>query len=154
MIMIFDTLKNCEKYYSLHDGFAQAFDFIKKAVEENYAVGKYEIDGGKIYALVQEYNGKAEGDVKYEGHRKYIDVQYIACGAEIMKVVDVQKATSETDYNEENDVEFYCDDEKAVVILAEAGEYAIFFPNDIHKPGLSANGNSTPTKKILVKIAL
>lgn len=152
--MIFDTLQNCEKYNSLHDGFAMAFDFIKKAVAENYAVGKYEIDGRKIHASVQEYNGKAEADAKYEGHRKYIDIQYIACGAEIMKVVDIQKATLKTDYNEEKDVEFYHDTEKAGAMLVEAGEYGIFFPNDIHKPALAVAGNSTPIKKILVKIAL
>lgn len=152
--MIFDTLQNCEKYYGVHNAFAQAFAFIKKAVEENYAVGKYEIDGRKIHVSVQEYNSKAEADAKYEGHRKYIDIQYIAFGAEIMQVVDVQKATLKTDYNEEKDVEFYHDTDKAGKILVEAGEYGIFFPNDIHKPGLSVNGNSAPVKKILVKIAL
>ena len=152
--MIFDTLQNCEKYYGLHKGFASAFDFIKKAVAENYAVGKYEIDGRKIHASVQEYTGKAEADAKYEGHRKYIDIQYIAVGAEIMKVVDIQKATLKVDYNEEKDVEFYHDTDKAGKILVEAGEYGIFFPNDIHKPGLAVDGNTALVKKILVKIAL
>ena len=152
--MIFDTLQNCEKYYGVHKGFAQAFDFIKKAVEENYAVGKYEIDGRKIHASVQEYSGKAEADAKYEGHRKYIDIQYIACGGEFMQVVDIQKATLKTDYNEEKDVEFYHDTEKAGKMLVEAGEYGIFFPNDIHKPALAVDGSSAPIKKILVKIAI
>ncbi len=152
--MIFDTLQNCEKYYGVHAGFAQAFAFIKKAVEENYAVGKYEIDGRKIHASVQEYNSKAEADANYEGHRKYIDIQYIASGAEMMQVVDVKKATLKTEYNEEKDVEFYYDTDKAGKVLVEAGEYGIFFPNDIHKPGLSVYGNSAPVKKILVKIAL
>ena len=152
--MIFDTLKNCEKYYGLHDGFALAFDFIRKALEENYAVGKYEIDGRKIHASVQEYNGKAEADAKFEGHRKYIDIQYIASGAEFMQVVDVQKATLKIEYNEEKDVEFYFDTDKAGKLLVESGEYGIFFPSDIHKPGLAVNGDPAPIKKILVKIAL
>ncbi len=151
--MIFDTLQNCEKYYALHTGFDQAFAFIKKAVAENYAVGKYEIDGRKIHASIQEYNSKAEADAKFEGHRKYIDIQYIASGAEIMQVVDIQKASLKTDYNQEKDVEFYHDTDKAGNTLVEAGEYGIFFPNDIHKPGLSVLGNSAPVKKILVKIA-
>ena len=56
--------------------------------------------------------------------------------------------------HEEKDVEFYCDTDKAGKILVEAGEYGIFFPNDIHKPGLAVNGNSASIKKILVKIAL
>ena len=152
--MIFDTLQNCEKYNGLHDGFAMAFDFIKKAVAENYAVGKYEIDGRKIHASVQEYNGKAEADAKYEGHRKYIDIQYIACGAEIMKVVDIQKATLKTDYNEEKDVEFYelCGKESVGVI--EAGEYGIFLPEDIHQPSVAFKGVSSPVKKIVVKVKL
>ena len=50
--MIFDTLQNCEKYYGVHGAFKQAFAFIKKAVEENYAVGKYEIDDRNVHASI------------------------------------------------------------------------------------------------------
>lgn len=43
--MIIDNLKNCEKYFSVHKNFEKAFDFLKKAVSENYTPGRYEIDG-------------------------------------------------------------------------------------------------------------
>ena len=52
--MIFDNIRNCKMYYGVNERFEKAFDFIKKAVEENLEVGKYEIDGKEVYALVQE----------------------------------------------------------------------------------------------------
>ena len=58
--MIFDNIKNCKLYYGVNDGFEKAFDFIKKAVEENLEVGKYEIDGTNVYGLVQAYDSKTE----------------------------------------------------------------------------------------------
>ena len=56
--MILDNINNCSMYSCMHKYFETAFDFIKKAVAENYAVGKYEIDGENLYASVQEYNTK------------------------------------------------------------------------------------------------
>ena len=87
--MIFDHVKNCEQYYSLHKNFEKAFDFIKRAVAENLPVGKYEIDGKDLYASVQEYQAKAPEDGKFEGHRNYIDIQYIVSGIETIEVVDI-----------------------------------------------------------------
>lgn len=150
--MIIDTLQNCTLYYGVHTNFEKAFDFIKKAVDEDLPVGKYEIDGKALYASVQEYNSKAAQDAKFEGHRNYIDIQYIVSGVETMEVVGIDKATRKTDYNPEKDVEFYEDNAHAARGVFQAGEYGIFFPHDIHKPGMALCGRSAPVKKIVVKV--
>ena len=80
--MIFDNIKNKELYLSINDGFKAGFDFIEKAIKENLPVGKYEIDGKKVWASVQEYLSKDEA--KAEAHRNYIDIQYIVSGKESM----------------------------------------------------------------------
>ncbi len=152
--MIIDKLENCALYYGAHKNFEKAFAFIKKALAENLPVGKYEIDGKDVYASVQEYNTKEEQAARYEGHRKYIDIQFIASGAEAVEVTDIAKTQSITPYNEEKDVEFFQTNEKVWKGVWTANEYGIFFPYDIHRPGMRVDGVSAPVKKILVKIKL
>ena len=152
--MIIDKIENCALYYGAHPNFEKAFAFIKKAIAENLAVGKYELDGKNLFASVQEYNTKEEQAARFEGHRKYIDTQYIVTGAEAVEVTDIDKTYSITEYNEEKDVEFFQTNEKVWNGVWTANEYGIFFPYDIHRPGMRVDGVSAPVKKILVKIKL
>ncbi len=152
--MIFDSLKNCEQYYSIHPAFKPAFDFIKKAVEENLEVGKYELDGKSLYASVQEYTTKLSPDGKFEGHNNYIDIQFIISGKELMEVGEIDKFTAKTEYNDVKDVTFYHDLDSVTQGIVADGEFGIFFPNDIHKPGMSVSNVQSNVKKIVVKVKL
>ena len=150
--MIIDNLKNCELYFGVNKNFEKAFEFIKKACNENLPVGKYEIDGKDVYAMVQEYDTKPEENGKFEGHRKYIDIQFIVSGEEKMELMDISKAVAKTEYNEERDFLFFENTDKANKTVFTGGEYGIFFPWDIHKPGLSAKAESNAVRKIVVKV--
>lgn len=150
--MIYATLENSKKYYGVNKYFKEGFEFIAKAVSENLPAGKYEINGTDLYASVQEYNTKNAEDCKSEGHRNYIDIQYIVSGVETMEVFDISKATLKSEYNDIKDVEFYEHFSDASVCNVASGEYAIFFPEDIHRPGMAYNGVNTPVKKIVVKV--
>ena len=150
--MVFDNLKNCELYYGMHPRFKEAFDFIKKALSENLAVGKYEIDGKELWASVQEYTSKLENEAKAEAHKNYIDIQFIVSGTEVIEGFDLQKATPKSEYNDVKDVMFYGDNSNSTKGILSENEYGIFFPNDVHKPGMCLNGNQTTVKKIVVKV--
>ena len=146
--MIADNLKNCGKYASCHEGFDKAFDFLKKAVSENLPVGRYEIDGDKVFAFIQEYESKP--DSSFEAHKNYIDIQFIISGTEVMKVADISQMTVSVPYTE--DVMFFENNERASVLVIEEGEYGIFFPWDAHKPGLCFDGKPAQVKKAVVKV--
>ena len=150
--MIFDSLTNCENYYGVHKNFKEAFDFIRKAVNENLPVGKYELSGAELFASVQEYDTKKEAECRAESHKKYIDIQYIIDGVEVMDVFDIKKAESSEGYSEEKDVEFFKDLKTASRCIVTKGEYGIFMPHDVHKPGMALNDNPAPVKKIVVKV--
>lgn len=150
--MICDNLKNCETYFGANSRFAQAFAFIKAAVAENYPTGRYEIDGDNLYALVQEYNAKLVADSKFEGHKRYIDIQYIISGEELMKVADISKVSAITEYDAAKDCMFFGNTDDASVLVVQQGEYAVFFPNDIHMPGVARNETPSPVRKIVVKV--
>lgn len=150
--MIFDRLDSCELYYGLHPKFRDAFDFIKRAVNENLAPGKYEIDGNELYASVQEYTSKLEAEAKAEAHKNYIDIQFIISGTEVIDSFDICKAVPKSDYNEIKDVMFYKDCDAASRGILTDNQYGIFFPHDVHKPGMCLNGKQDTVKKIVVKV--
>lgn len=146
--MIADSIENKKQYENLGDGFKLGFEFIEKCVAENLPAGKYELDGKNVYASVQEYDSKTEG--RFEGHREYIDIQFIVSGEELMEWKQRSEAKANTEYNTEKDVEFF-DVSDAVGIPFKKNEFAVFFPNDVHRPGMKLN-ESVPVKKVVVKI--
>lgn len=150
--MILDCLKNCEQYVGVHKGFKEAFDFVKKAMQENLPAGHYEIDGKAIFAIIQEYTTKSEAGTPFEGHKKYIDIQCMVSGIEVFGVVDISKVKLFKDYDAEADYALYADSEKAGENVLEEGEFAVFFPWDMHKPCLAFQNKPSSVKKIVVKV--
>ena len=148
--MIVDNIVNCEKYYGVNDKFKKAFEFLKKAPSDLPA-GRHEISGDEIYAVVQSYVTKKEEECICEGHRKYIDVQYMVLGNEFMKITDISSVKSEVVYDENKDLELFSNGEACDKIVMSPGKFAIFFPNDIHK-GAIMYTNPSAIKKIIVKV--
>lgn len=145
--MILDKLCNASLYTALHPLFAEGFRFISEQAA-TAAVGRYELSGG-AYALVQEYETKALEGAKFEAHRRFIDIQYIAGGDEIIyyaNLADLQPG----DYLPEKD---YLGLEGAGMPLAvKAGDFAIFYPPDAHLPSRSTPAGPRPVRKVVVKI--
>lgn len=150
--MIFDSVAHADLYTSVHPRFAAAFAFIRDAIADDLAVGKYEIDGKNLYASVQEYDSKAPEKAKNEGHRNYIDIQVVVSGSEVIEVEEIGDAVRINEpYNDVKDVEFYDPSPDACRLTLFAGDFAILFPHDIHRPGMAVE-ESAPVKKIVVKV--
>jgi len=149
--MILDNIKNYKKYEALNRNFEKAFQFLKREDLGALAVGKYEIDGENIFALVQEYETKDLGDAKYEAHKKYIDIQYLIKGIESMGYVSIDKLEVSNPYSEENDFMLLTGNPR--LILLNEGEFFILFPEDAHMPGIFAEEKSR-VKKVVVKVSV
>lgn len=152
--MIFDTLKNSACYEGVHARFKDAFAFLEKATREDLPVGRYELDGSELFAMVQEYETNPPDHVRFEGHRSYIDIQYLMRGVEVIEVVDLSSAEAEGEFSEEKDVGFFKDHSEPVRAILHAGEFGIFLPHDIHKPGMELGNNPASVKKIVVKVKI
>lgn len=148
--MIVDVLENKELYYGIHKNMKPAFEFIEKAVKENLEVGRYELDGKNLFALVQEYDSKT--DAKWEYHRKYIDIQFIVSGKEIITWDNIRNVPDGVEYNEEKDIAKF-DMDGGTDVIMEAGYYNILYPQDLHQPGRVFD-KVEPIKKIVIKIAV
>jgi len=150
--MIVDLLDNAKLYESLHSDFQKAFKFIQEFRQGEKEDGRYEIDGDKVYALVQSYTTVPSEQCKWETHDKYIDIQYIIRGKEVIGYAPRNTLVSNTGYNAEKDITFY-EDQPGTDICLTGGMYAILYPWDGHKPKCIYHEQSD-IKKIVVKVKL
>lgn len=126
-----------------------AYDFIVNKAKDA-AVGKYELENG-AYVSVQEYTTKARSEAKYEAHKKFIDIQMILSGKELIAVSPIEKMTISDEYNEEKDFMLFHHNDECTDYVLEAGEFLILYPQDVHMPGVCVNEKS-PVRKIVVKV--
>lgn len=130
----------------------KAFELLRNLDINNYKDGRYEIDKDMFF-LVQRYETKPESEALYEAHRKYIDIQYIVKGSEIIDVAALEDAEEIEDFDLERDIGFYkCLRDYTRIRLGQ-GQYGLFMPNDCHKPSFH-EGGTKPSKveKIVMKV--
>ena len=151
--MIFDSIKNRGLYERICEKFSKGFDFIEKAEKENLAVGRYDIDGDNIYAMVQSYNTRADREGVFEAHGKYIDIQYIISGAEEIDFAKLEDCEIHKPYDESIDAGLYTCSDFGTAVLKQ-GDFAIFFEKDAHRPGVGYKEISAPVQKIVVKVKI
>ena len=150
--MICGNIKIAKDYSSINKNFIKAFEFLRSNNLNELSLGKHEIEGEKIFALVQEYTTQKEEEKKWESHEKYIDIQLIIEGQEVMGYVPISDLIIEEDLRPEQDMIFYKETLKGCNIKFSNDEYAIFFPEDGHKPGCAFN-DCSKIRKIVVKVA-
>lgn len=149
--MIVDSIYNIEKYSGLNINASKIVEFVKKAEESNLEDGRYEILGEDMFALVQTYETKAASEMRFETHNKYIDVQYIRQGKEVMNYKLRDKLIVSEDLSETKDVIFYEDAVDYTSVVVEEGSFALFLTHDGHMPGVKY-GEKEIVKKIVFKI--
>lgn len=147
--MIFDKLENKDCYANGYPLFKEAFAYIEEYVKNPVAPGTYEICGRDLYVVVQESTTRAEA--LFETHEKYIDIQFMADGAEKIVYANKEELEADTEYDESKDVQFFRDGKYDVDMVLKSGEFAVFFPQDAHKPAMDLDGRST-NKKLVVKV--
>ena len=116
-------------------------------------VGKYPLDGDDVYALVQNYLTLPASEKKFESHKKYLDIQYMAEGEEIIQYAPLAQLTVETPYTAKDDYALYKEPTSSTSLLLPAKSFAIFYPDDGHKPGCCIAG-SIAVKKVVVKVKI
>lgn len=134
--MIVDRLENAAAYQALGPRIAAALDYLRATDFSTMPHGRHDLDGDRLFAIVQRYQPKPLDQAAWEAHRVYLDVQYVFHGAERIGYAAAREDTPEAvPYNEEKDVVFY--DVRGDFFELRAGSFAIFGPQDIHAPGLA-----------------
>jgi YhcH/YjgK/YiaL family protein len=145
--MILDTVQNFSKYLTLDAKVSIGLYAISNDSLKGKEPGRYELGEG-VYALVQQYKTKPEGEGNWETHRKYIDIQYVETGNEEIGYTPVELLQPKTEYNIQNDFQIHFG--KGNFIDMRQGMFAIFYPWDAHMPGIGENPQ--PVGKIVIKV--
>ncbi len=141
-------MKDYEKIKELSP---EAYDFLtQKLLGKNMPVGVYPLEsGGQVQ--VQEYKTKFRKDASFESHKKFIDVQVVLEGKEIISTSALGDLEVEIPYNPDRDIIFYKKTVNGVDHYLEAGDFLIFRPEDGHLPSLCVDEPST-VRKVVIKI--
>ena len=143
--MILDGFKNISVYSPMISNLQNAMDFVNNLGE--LSVGRYEFNGG--FLMVQEGTTNLIDECNFETHEKYIDVQYVVEGSEIMVWADRKNLDCTIRYDEKKDATFYKGNGTAIEI--NAGMSYILFPSDGHKACCHVN-NPKVYKKYVIKL--
>lgn len=140
-------------YFKNRERWDKAFSFLKNNDLSSLELKRYDIDGDNLYVSVSEYLTKNEEDARYESHQKYIDIQYVVSGKELIGITPVsQKKDILVPFDPVKDLGFYTVTSGSNH-LAIPDRFFIFFPDDLHRPGLK-DGDNSPVKKVVVKVKI
>lgn len=148
--MIYDNLKNAQIYFPLGEKIQQALTYLQTTDFSKIEPGTYDIVGTDVYAIVSEYNSKPLSSGKWESHKKYIDVQYVYEGKERIGFSESKKMMVLEEYDKRKDVTIHKGEGHFVNV--EEGHFLIFFPTDVHMPGIAINIPKA-VKKVVVKVS-
>ena len=120
--------------------------------------GRQEIDGEAMFAMVLDYEPEPREKRRAEVHRKYIDIQYIVWGEELIGHAFLTDGLSPCeDLLANKDALLFDAVEGETLLRLTPGMYAVFFPWDVHRPGIvsapGAPGDPAVTvRKVVVKL--
>jgi len=144
-----NAVEFAEQYHASKAWWDKAFTFLNDPKTDTLKPGKYVIDGDNVFAMITEGPTKLIDSVKWESHRNYIDLHYVIRGKERIGVAPISSATVTRPYDASRDAANYMIDGK--YYTASSGEFFLFFPTDVHRPGIKATGYDTD-RKLVIKI--
>ena len=149
--MIFDTIENVGSYRGLSPAFDAAVSILSGTDFAQLQPGAYypEPKSSGVYYMVQTPALLPRDKARWECHDRYIDIQYVMSGS--TETIDWaprgelngwEKGTSSDIYFADGDVPY-------LPLALTPGRFAVFFPQDAHRPCLGASGSS---RKIVFKV--
>ncbi len=148
--MILGSLEHTQTTEQIRKDFKIVFDYLKSVDLHSFCLNNVRevIENGKIVITGYHYQGKRMDEARPEAHRKYIDIQVVVSGIEQMGWSGLSRCNAVKEgYNEEKDIIFFKDPSSSYVTVSP-GEFAVFFPEDVHSPGISEG----KVEKIVAKV--
>ena len=147
--MIFDHVSNLKLYTGI-PGMAEILRFLEDNPPETLQCVRYELPGG-MWCTVSEPELRQDGP--FEVHRRYADLQLILAGSEQIDWLPLPLHEEAFPFSTEKDIGFFEDTSpQALALRMFPGQFAVFFPEDAHKPLLRLQ--HWHVKKAVFKIPL
>lgn len=137
---------------SLEERCMEAVNFLTQLKAEDLALGRHNVNEDFFYNVI-EYDTTDEFDKTFESHRKFVDIQLIEKGEELLQVADISRLEVKSEYNHNNDCILYFPKRQMGGTLLKPGSIMILYPRDAHR-SISFNRQKNRVKKIVGKLLI
>lgn len=153
--MIYGNIQMIKTEKALPEAVRRALEVIRTKDVATMEPGKYPVDGDRMILQINVSTTEPKENRRAEVHRKYVDVQYMVSGREYIGVYpDPGTDAVAEDRMEADDILFYDSaiGDREVMLPMTEGCFAVFFPEDAHRPGCEMGGPQE-VRKVIVKVA-
>lgn len=126
--------------------------FLSQLKGEDLSLGRHIVNDGFYYNVI-EYETTGEKDKPFESHRKYVDIQLLLDGEEVVQVTDITRLNVGTHYDDEKDVVLYEASNVTASTILRPGSIMILYPRDAHR-SMSLKVDACVVKKIVGKVLI
>jgi biofilm protein TabA len=134
-------------------GLERAFEYLARTDLAALPLGRTDIDGDDVYVMLSEAETKPPAEVRFEAHRRYIDIQLVVRGQEVIGIAPVASLATTDPYDAARDIEFFAEPPGSAAVELRAGDFAVFAPGDGHRPSLHLDGPHV-SRKAVVKVSV
>lgn len=150
--MILDEIKNFSKY-SEAQVWKEILDWLTN-LHGKTPSGKIVLREGDVFAQVSEYQTKDPAGALPEAHKTFTDIQIVLSGRERLEWTSLDdRLVVSVPHDDTKDIaRFERDPDSATSMVLTPGRFAVFYPWDVHTPGLFFAGVPEPVTKMVIKI--
>ncbi|MGI0528398.1 YhcH/YjgK/YiaL family protein [Treponema socranskii] len=138
--------------YEIHDRINKALLYLQNLAIETLHEGKYEVDSDFYYS-VQGCNMKKNSECQFESHKKYVNIQLMVEGSEIMEVADITRLSLKTEYDDEKDIMFWDEPTTCSRVTLQSKDYIILYPEHAYRVCV-VGGAQSRVYKIIGKVKI
>ncbi|WP_295355646.1 YhcH/YjgK/YiaL family protein [Succinivibrio sp.] len=150
--MLATSIDLVSKYDYLSEKFKAAYKWLAEHDVKNMEDGKYIVMDG-VFAMVQRYETIDFSEARFESHKEYFDIQYIADGKESFGMALV-KDCKLNESVPDNDVYFYDTPDFFTQVNLKAGDLIVVPPEEVHQPRACYNNEKMTVVKVVVKVKI
>lgn len=146
--MIFDSLEHIETYRNMDPRIYQGLKLLKSDFS-SMKDGKYSVEGDDLFFMIQTYETKPD-NLLPEAHKKYVDIQCVLSGAEVIGVGALEEM-EEVESHPEKDLALYRGPLSRIALTP--GKFVVLWPQDAHAAGITFEKISS-CHKCVVKVRI
>jgi len=135
------------------EGLERAFEYLVRTDLAKLPLGRTDIKGDDMYVTVSEADTRAPEQVRFEAHRRYVDIQLVVRGQEAIGLAPAAALTTVEPYDAAKDIAFFAVPPESATLPLRAGDFAVFTPADAHRPSLHLDGPHV-SRKAVVKVSV
>ena len=153
MLMILARLSDIPKQRNaLPPAIVRAIEGATKLDLAGLAPGRYDLDGDRIFCLIQDAAPRALAHSQAEAHRQYIDIQIPVGACERFGFALPESGLMPCDdCLEEKDYALYPTPANEFFMDVAPGSYLVFFPGELHRPCVAIAGFA-PFRRAVIKL--